>query len=74
MLRTIFTICYIIVSVLLVVVVVLQPSKGDGLGILGGGNSVFFNKSRGFEGILEKATTWIAGLFFLLSLGFLVIK
>ena len=73
MLKTILTILYIIVSVALVLAIILQPSKGDGLGILGGsGNSVFFNRPRGFEGILERVTTWIVALFFLLSLAFLM--
>ena len=40
----------------------------------GGNSSVFYNKSRGIEAFLEKATTWLAVIFLILTILFVVIK
>ena len=75
MLKTVLTIVYMISALLLVVAVSLQPTKSEGLGMLGGGGNVFNNrKTRGFEGVLERATTWISALFLVLTIAFLIVK
>lgn len=56
-----------IVSLALILVVLLQKSKGEGLGSIGGGGQMFFDRARGIDRTLERATTGIAVLFMLLS-------
>lgn len=58
----------LLISVALIVVVVLQRSKGEGLGSIGGGAQMFFSKSKGFDKVLDKATTGLAVAFMLLSI------
>ncbi|HEX2954105.1 MAG TPA: preprotein translocase subunit SecG [Bacillota bacterium] len=62
------TILFLLVSIILTVVIVIQPSKGEGLGAIGGGGQLFFAKNKGFEALLEKVTTWIAVIFMLLAI------
>ncbi|NLJ79604.1 MAG: preprotein translocase subunit SecG, partial [Firmicutes bacterium] len=38
-----------VVSIALIVAVLLQESKGEGLGSIGGGSRMFFNRRRGTE-------------------------
>lgn len=59
---------YIIVSLFLIIVVLLQPGKGDGMGAAFGGSStgsVF--GGRGASNVLTKMTTGSAILFMVLS-------
>jgi preprotein translocase subunit SecG len=56
-----------LVSIALILVVLLQKSKGEGLGSIGGGAQMFFDKAKGFDRTLEKATTVTAVSFMLLS-------
>lgn len=58
----------LIVSIGLIGVVIMQKSKGEGLGSIGGGAQMFFDKSSGFDRVLEKATTYLAIAFMLLSI------
>lgn len=64
----ILTILLLIVSLALIVVIAIQPSKGEGLGSLGGGSQMFFGKNKGLEAFLEKFTTGLAVTFFLLTI------
>ena len=48
-------------------IVVLQESKGEGLGSIGGGSRMFFNQRKGSEEILSTATTYLAVGFLVLS-------
>lgn len=57
----------LLVSIALIAVVVMQKSKGEGLGSIGGGAQMFFDKSTGLDRVLEKATTYLAVAFMLLS-------
>ncbi len=57
-----------ILAVGLIVVIVIQPSKGEGLGSIGGGGQVFFAKNKNLEKMLEKITTWLAIAFVLLAI------
>ncbi len=58
----------LIVSVALTAIIILQPSKGEGLGAIGSGGQMFFAKNKGLEKLLDKATTWLAIIFGLLLL------
>ena len=57
-----------LVSLALIGVVLLQRSKGEGLGSIGGGAQMFFDRVRGVDRTLERATTVIAVLFMVLSI------
>jgi len=58
-----------LLSIILIVVVVLQPSKGEGLGSVGGGGSqLFFGKNKGFEAFMDKLTTGLGIAFFLIAI------
>jgi preprotein translocase subunit SecG len=58
----------------LIAIVILQPSKGEGLGSIGGGSKLFFGKKKGYEAVLEKATTWVAVAFMVTSFLFIFTK
>lgn len=62
----------IIVSVLLIVVVLVQPGKSNGLsGLISGGTTESFysrNKSRTSEAMLSKLTIFLAVVFALLCI------
>ncbi len=64
---TFLMIIQFLVSIALIVVVVLQESKGEGLGSVGGGSTLFFAKRKGMEQVLETATTYLAVGFMILS-------
>ncbi|HHV63090.1 MAG TPA: preprotein translocase subunit SecG [Firmicutes bacterium] len=64
--RTALIIFQFLVSFVLIAAVVLQSSKGEGLGSIGGGAQLFFAKNKGWDDLLNKVTT-IAAVFFLLS-------
>ncbi|EUJ26368.1 preprotein translocase subunit SecG [Listeria floridensis FSL S10-1187] len=72
---TALTIILMIVSVLLVVVIILQPGKSNGLsGAISGGAEQLFGKqkARGLELILHRTTIVLSVLFFaiLITIGF----
>jgi len=57
-----------IVSLALIAIVILQPSKGEGLGAIGSGGQMFFAKNKGIEKLLDKVTMWLSIIFGLLLL------
>ena len=68
--KVFLTILFVLVSIALSVVVLLQEGK-SGLGSLAGGNSESFwgkNQGRSAEGMLAKITKILAVVFFLLAL------
>lgn len=65
---TLLYILQFIVAIALMVVVLLQKSKGEGLGSIGGGAQMFFDQTRGFDRSLQRLTAIIATVFFLLSI------
>lgn len=73
---TILTIVHIILAIILVAVVLLQSGKQAGLsGAISGGAETFFgkNKARTLDGMLARATTVVALLFILTSIGLVVL-
>lgn len=64
---TFLLVVQLFVSIALIAVVLFQKSKGEGLGSIGGGAQLFFDKSKGLDKTLERATTIIATVFLLLS-------
>jgi preprotein translocase subunit SecG len=65
-LRLFLQILLMIVSIALTAIIILQPSKGEGLGSIGSGGQMFFSKNKGLEKLLDKATMWLAISFGLL--------
>ena len=65
--RTIVQIVFIILSIIMTVIVLMQEGKSAGLGALAGGSDTYWskNKGRSMEGKLEKATRYLVILFFL---------
>lgn len=58
--KMVLQILLLLVSVALTALIVLQPSKGEGLGSIGSGGQMFFSKNKGLEKLLDKATMWLA--------------
>ncbi len=67
--RLILTILMIIISVALVILVLMQEGKSQGLGAISGMADTYWgkNKGRSMEGLLVKLTTGLAVAFMLLA-------
>lgn len=68
-LRILVSIVYIIVSVALVILVLMQEGKAQGLGTISGAADTYWgkNKGRSMEGMLVKITTFLAIAFLVLT-------
>ena len=66
----ILTILYVIICVALVVLVLMQEGKSDGLGAISGAAESYWgkNKGRSMEGRMVKITTFLAVAFIVLAL------
>ena len=73
MLRTIVTVAYIILCVVLSVLILMQEGKNRGLGAVSG-QTTFWDKakSRSKEGKLNRATYILSALFYILSVALLM--
>ncbi len=59
----------LLVSLSLIVAVILQESKGEGLGSIGGGSTqMLFRSVKGLDQVLERVTKYLAVAFMFLSL------
>ena len=69
-LRIILTILFILVSVVLATIVLMQEGKSAGLGVISGAAETYWgkNKGRSIEGKLEKFTKILAVSFMLLAI------
>ncbi len=68
-LKTIITIIFILVCIMLVVLVLMQEGKSAGLGSIGGAAESYWgkNKGRSMDGLLVKITKVLAVLFMVLA-------
>ncbi|MBQ9991666.1 MAG: preprotein translocase subunit SecG [Lachnospiraceae bacterium] len=68
-LRTLATILFIIVCIVLTVLVLMQEGKSAGLGALSGNAETYWgkNKGRSMEGTLVKVTKYLAIAFMVLA-------
>lgn len=66
----ILTILFVIICVALVVLVLMQEGKSDGLGAISGAAESYWgkNKGRSMEGRMVKITTFLAVAFIVLAL------
>ena len=69
-LKVILTVLEVIASVVLIMVIMFQSGKEDGLGALTGKNDSYLSKSKygNLDKILASATKWIALVWILLTL------
>ena len=70
------TICQIIITIALIVMVLMQSGKTQGLsGSIAGGAETFFGKNKGktIDGILSKITAVVAILFIVCSVALSVV-
>ena len=68
-LKMILTIVFIIVSIALTVVVLMQQGKNAGLGAIAGGSETYWgkNKGRSMEGMLDKITKILVAAFIIIA-------
>lgn len=69
-LRIILTIVFILASIALTVLVLMQEGKSAGLGAISGAAETYWgrNKGRSMEGLLVKITKYLAIAFILLAI------
>ncbi len=69
-LKIVLTILFIIVCIALVVLVLMQEGKSEGLGVISGAAETYWgkNKGRSMEGQLVKITKILAVSFFVLAI------
>lgn len=69
--KTILTVVFVLVCILVSVIVLLQEGKSQGLSsTISGLGQTFYNKNKGrtLEGKLEKSTTWLVVAFFVIAI------
>ena len=68
-LKTILTVIFILVSLALTVIILMQEGKSAGLGAIAGAADTYWgkNKGRSMEGLLVKLTKLLAALFMILA-------
>ena len=68
-LRIALTIIFILVSVALSAIVLMQEGKSAGLGVISGAAETYWGKAKGksMEGMLQKVTKILATLFIVLA-------
>ena len=68
-LRTVVTILFIIICIVLTILVLMQEGKSAGLGALSGAEETYWgkNKGRSMEGALVKITKYLAIAFIVLA-------
>ena len=67
----VLTVALVIVSIMLIMLVIMQPSKSNAASSLSGGsaeNQMSKTKARGFEAFLIRSTVVFGVLFFVLAL------
>jgi preprotein translocase subunit SecG len=74
--HTFLVVLLVIVSVLLIISVMLQPSKTDGFNLISSGAETFLSKNRTQtkESMLAKATVVLAVLFIIITSAISIVK
>ncbi|MBR5361172.1 MAG: preprotein translocase subunit SecG [Lachnospiraceae bacterium] len=69
-LRTALTIIFIIISIVLAAIVLMQEGKSAGLGAISGAAESYWgkNKGRSMEGALVKITRWLTVAFLVIAI------
>lgn len=68
-LKTILTVLFIIISLVITVIILMQEGKSQGLGAISGAADTYWgkNKGRSMEGMLVKLTKICVALFLILA-------
>lgn len=68
-LRIILTVVFIIVSIAIAAIILMQEGKSAGLGVISGAAETYWgkNKGRSMEGKLEKITKWLIIAFMVIA-------
>ncbi|MGB9856711.1 MAG: preprotein translocase subunit SecG [Dictyoglomaceae bacterium] len=64
---TVLLIFHFLISIGLIAVILFQSEVGEGLGFIGGGQSIFYKAKRKMEKTLKQATIVLAILFMITS-------
>lgn len=69
-LKTVLTVVFVLISLALTVIILLQEGKSAGLGAISGAADTYWgkNKGRSMEGLLVKITRVLVVLFILLAI------
>lgn len=69
MLRTILTVVFILISIMITIIVLMQEGKAQGLGAISGAADTYWgkNKGRSMEGMLVKLTRVAVILFLVIA-------
>lgn len=69
-LKTILTVIFILISLALTVIILMQEGKSAGLGAIAGAADTYWgkNKGRSMEGMLVKVTKILVTLFIILAI------
>lgn len=69
-LRIVLTIIFIIVSVAIATIILMQEGKSAGLGVISGAAETYWgkNKGRSMEGKLETITKWLIAAFIIIAI------
>lgn len=67
--KTIVTVVFILICLVLTVIILMQEGKSAGLGAIAGAADTYWgkNKGRSMEGVLVKVTKVLVALFILIS-------
>lgn len=72
---TVLRVFHWLITIGLVVVVILQPGRSAGLGIMGGGSeSNIGRRKKGWEDLLSKLTVYLAVAFMVSSISLAVLR
>lgn len=74
-LTTVMTVLQLIVGLVIILMVLFQSGKSEGLGVIGGAADTFLAKSKAksMDAKLARATKWIGALFLVLTLVLLIL-
>ena len=74
-LTTVMTVLQLIVGLVIILMVLFQSGKSEGLGVIGGAADTFLAKSKAksMDAKLARATKWVGALFLILTLILLIL-
>ena len=74
-LTTVMTVLQLIVGLVIILMVLFQSGKSEGLGVIGGAADTFLAKSKAksMDAKLARATKWIGALFLILTMVLLIL-
>ena len=73
---TIFTVLQVLVGLVIILMVLFQSGKNQGLGVIGGAADTFLAKSKAksIDAKLARATKWVGAVFLVLTMVLLILQ